>query len=250
MMEAEFRRSLLAPYFPPPRGLVSPPGTSIARRFAVYRNNVVAGLIRALEGRFPVVARLVGREFFRAMARHYAVDNLPRSPMIFEYGDTFAAFIEGFAPAAGIPYLADVARLEFARGRSFHAPDASPLPAAAFAALDQATFASVTLLLHPSFELVSSEFPLVSIWRAHQITPPAAPPPWKPEAALVVRPELDVEVHLLPLGGHAFMSAIAKGASFAYAAATASAIPGFDPVSVLRILVEGRVGTRLAPAST
>src|SRR5579864_7312457 len=43
------------------------------RRFAVYRNNVAAGLVEALATRFPVVKRLVGDEFFRAMAHLYAM---------------------------------------------------------------------------------------------------------------------------------------------------------------------------------
>jgi hypothetical protein len=247
-LEAAFRASLLSPDLPPPRGLVSPRGTSIARRFAVYRNNVVAGLVRALEGRFPVVARLVGSEFFKAMARDYAANNPPRSPIMFEYGATFADFVGGFAPAAGLPYLADVARLEFARGRSFHAPDAAPLPAAAFAALDGPVLARTTLILHPSIELAASDFPVVSIWRAHQDPAVDAALAWGPEAALVIRPHYDVEVHLLPAGGHVFVSALGEGASFTRAAAAASGAPGIDPAGMFRMVIERRMGVGFAPA--
>jgi hypothetical protein len=51
------------------------------RRFAVYRNNVAVGLVSALATRFPVVKRLVGDDFFRAMAHAYASVELPRSPL-------------------------------------------------------------------------------------------------------------------------------------------------------------------------
>ena len=53
-----------------------------SRRFGVYRNNVYASLIEVLSGRFPVVARLVGEAFFRAMARVYIEREPPRSAVL------------------------------------------------------------------------------------------------------------------------------------------------------------------------
>ena len=105
------------------------------RRFAVYRNNVVAGLIDALAQRFPVVRRLVGDEFFRAMAQLYVTARPPTSPIMMLYGETFPEFIDEFAPAAAVPYLGDIARLEIARGRAYHAADAVPKGPQVFAAL-------------------------------------------------------------------------------------------------------------------
>ena len=102
------------------------------RRFAVYRNNVLTGLVSALAARFPVVQRLVGDEFFREMARVYVAQEPPNGPILMQYGETFAAFIDGFAAAAPVPYLGDVARLEMARGRAYHAADVVPLAAQTF----------------------------------------------------------------------------------------------------------------------
>ena len=130
----------------------------------------MVGLVRALETRFPVVERLVGEEFFRAMAQVFVTEDPPRSPILFRYGSTFPGFIEKFAPAADVPFLADVARLELARGRAYHAADALPLPAEEFAMLDANKLASTGVRLHPSTELLTSSFPIVSIWRAHQRT--------------------------------------------------------------------------------
>ena len=53
----------------------------------------------------------------------------PRSPLLAIYGDEFADFIAAFEPARELPYLADVARLEAARTRAYHAADATPLDA-------------------------------------------------------------------------------------------------------------------------
>ena len=67
-----------------------------AIRFNVYRNNVYVSLIDALAEIFPVSQTLVGDEFFRAMAREYLQENLPKTPIIGEYGATFSGFIRAF----------------------------------------------------------------------------------------------------------------------------------------------------------
>src|SRR4051812_40516028 len=131
--ESAFVRALVDPASPAPAGLTTSRGTADARRFAVYRNNVVAGLGKALESRFPVALRLVGEEFFRGMARAFIADHRPRSPLLAEYGDELPAFIEAFDAAASVPYLADIARLEIAWGRAYHAADATPVAVASFA---------------------------------------------------------------------------------------------------------------------
>jgi hypothetical protein len=95
-----FVRTLLAPELPAPGA------------FAVYRNTVMKGCIDALQANFPAVARLVGEEWFRAAAAVYARANPPRVPMLVEYGAAFPAFLESFAPAAELPYLPAVAKLD------------------------------------------------------------------------------------------------------------------------------------------
>ena len=92
-------------------------------RFAIHRNTVFVGLIETLRSTFPVIGRLVGEDFFRAAARAFAADHPPKSPVLAEYGEGFAGFLEEFEPARELPYLADVARLEWLRNLAFHAPD-------------------------------------------------------------------------------------------------------------------------------
>ena len=70
--QSAFADALLDPARPCPPGLRTWNGSDPARRLAVYRNNVVSSLIDALADTFPVVQRLVGTEFFRAMAGVFA----------------------------------------------------------------------------------------------------------------------------------------------------------------------------------
>src|SRR5271166_952215 len=118
-LQNEFASSLMNGAKPVPAAIRGAACGPAERRFAVYRNNVMVGLVNALATRFPVTLRLVGEP--------------PRSPVMLLYGTTFPTFIKRFEPAAAIPYLSEVAWLEMARGRAYHAADAKPLDASAFA---------------------------------------------------------------------------------------------------------------------
>ncbi|MBI3435560.1 MAG: putative DNA-binding domain-containing protein, partial [Proteobacteria bacterium] len=97
--QQEFATALLDAAIAVPDGLTAHSGVRVEKRFAVYRNNVVVGLVAALRTRFPAVSRIVGEEFFSAMARVFAVTHPPSSPVMMVYGDGFADFIATFAPA-------------------------------------------------------------------------------------------------------------------------------------------------------
>ncbi|MDJ1157937.1 DNA-binding domain-containing protein [Chelatococcus sp. SYSU_G07232] len=229
-IQAAFAAALVDPALPVPDGLCGPGGGPAARRFAVYRNNVVVGLTEALRARFPVTDRLVGPEFFGAMARAYVAAHKPASPLLMHYGDDLPDFIAAFEPAAIIVYLADVARLEAAWSQAYHAAEAVPIGIAALAAIPTDELASVHLTLHPSLRLLHSAHPVASIWAAHQTDGPVMPPePWEPEDVLVVRPEAEVLVHRLPAGGLAFLAALEAGAPLGVAVERATAAaPAFD----------------------
>src|SRR5260370_9497053 len=108
--EASFADALLNADQPIPSGITAHNAAVPSRRFAVYRNNVVMGLGKALKSRFPVVEKIVGEEFFAGMARVFVMKRPPRSPLLPTYGDESAAFIPAFAPSRQRPYIADVAR--------------------------------------------------------------------------------------------------------------------------------------------
>ena len=127
--EAAFAGALLDPKQPIPHDVTAHNAVVPTRRFAVYRNNVVTGLVKALKSRFPVIEKIVDEEFFAAMARAFVVERPQRTPLLATYGDEFAAFIAAFEPARELAYLADVARLEAARTRAYHAADATPVDA-------------------------------------------------------------------------------------------------------------------------
>lgn len=195
-----------------PHGLTSWNLPAPQRRFDVYRNNVAVGLSGALVSRFPVAEQIVGEAFFTGMARIFVAAFPPKSPLLLTYGDDFGDFVETFEPAAELPYLADVIRLEVARGRAYHAADRLPLDAAVLAAVPPEELAGVVFDPHPSLTIVRSAHPVVTIWAMNAGEMPLVPiDDWIAQDALVVRPVMTVSVHTLPPGGAAFVGALQSG---------------------------------------
>jgi len=239
-LEGVFARAVLDGSAAVPGPLVRKAGGTPSRRFGVYRNNVYASLIDVLANRFPVAARLVGDEFFRAMARVFVEKDPPRSPVLLRYGEGFADFVADFPPAAPVPYLADVMRLEWAWHGAYHAADAGTLSLAALGET-AGNAAKAKLSLHPSLHVVRSAYPVITIWQlaARDGENEPARLPADGEDALVVRPKLEVEVRHLPEGGAAFVLALKEEASLQEAAARAmDEAPVFDLAANLAGLME------------
>lgn len=246
--EGAFAKAVLDADARVPAALAGRDGRRPVRRFAVYRNNVYAGLVNALAGRFPATLKLVGEEFFRAMAREYVEKTPPRSAVLLHYGGDFPDFIGAFPPASAVPYLADVARLEWAWHVAYHAADAEPLSQEALAALVTRA-EDVRFVFHPSARLVRSAYPVITIWELTARDGENEPGrlPASGEDALVVRPALQVTVRRLPAGGAIFAEALVAGETLADAAAAALAVePEFDLAANLAGLMRSGafIGTR------
>lgn len=258
--QAAFTAALLDPDLPCPADLRSWNGSDPAPRFAVHRNNVIVSLVDAVADQFPVTLELVGTEFFRAMARVFVQQHPPRSRIIAAIGVPFADFIASFAPAATVPYLADVARLELARIEACHAADADTLGADAIgrAMADPQRLAQLSVELHPSVRLLSSPHAVFSLWAAHQgafdiaeVDPDIA------QQVLVFRDGLDVQAMQITPGACCFLTQLGRGASLAEAVeaadAAAAAEPGadasapFDLPGTLALLLRHPLATRMEP---
>jgi hypothetical protein len=242
----EFARALLDPGLAAPAGLCSATG-SAQRGFDVHRNNVVVALVDALAEAFPVTRVLVGDACFRTVARDYIAVDPPRSPVLLEYGDRFPAFLTACAPLLGVPYLADLARLESLRTQAYHAADAIPIGADAYRtlAVHPERLARTRVALHPACRWLQSPYAVHSIWTAHQgLADPAdadlaAVDIDRPEAVLVTRPRFDVLVRALPSGGATWLDMLKAGRTIADAMSAACNVDAHaDAASLFGLLVQ------------
>lgn len=237
--QANFAQAIIDAQGAIPSGLMVRSGASLVERIAVYRNNVAVSLIEALRSAFPVVDQLVGGEFFSAMAHAHALETPPTSPVLLAFGDRFPEFIRGFEPAGELPYLADVACLEWLWLESHHASDAEPLEVGALLDLSAEAISRLRLEPHPSLRLACFAEPALTVWRHHQDADSAISLvlPEGPEYALVVRPRFSVSVIGLTIGAYTFVEHIRSGNDLSAAFnAALTAEPSLDLEELLQLL--------------
>ena len=239
--QAAFARALLDPALLPPADVCAWNDSDPTARLAVYRNNVMVSLLGVLADTFPVTRELVGDAFFRAMGQCFVRARPPQSPVMAEYGSGFADFIEAFEPARSLPYLPDVARLEWLRLTALHAADALPLSAADLTRRLAATadLTAARLHLHPSFGVLHSPYAVVSLWAAHQgMGDLAAIDLARAETAWVLRRELEVEVIPVEPAAGRFAAALIEGQPLGAAVEAAGGADGaFDLPAALAGLI-------------
>jgi hypothetical protein len=241
-VESDLRRALLGGDDARARARVRGDGLESGARLAIYRHHVVTTLTAALQATFPVVCRLVDERFFAYAADRYIQAEPPSGPCLFEYGAGFPDFLAEFPPCRPLPYLADVARLEWAMQRALHAPDATPLPMRAIQGAGPEQAASLALRLDPSVSLLRSPYPIDRIWRANR--PDAAEPAVVDLADegtwLEVRRHGDAVIfRAIDPAVFAFRRALAAGAHLADATEEAlAADPAFDLAAALVALFD------------
>jgi len=206
-------------------GLIRENGIPLERRMDVYRNNVHASLIDALASAYPVVERLVGRDFFRAMALEFLRAHMPQNRTLTGFGGTgfggeLPEFLEDFGPASSLPYLGDVARVDRAWLTAYHGADYPAIDADALAQVAPEDLGELRFHLHPTVQFVTSRYPIWSIWRTNKEDeiPSGVDLTSGGETVCLLRPDAGVEVHLVNRGtaklGEGLSRGLSLGAAF------------------------------------
>jgi hypothetical protein len=236
-----FVRALRDPAGPPPSGIAP------AHRFKVYRNSVASGLIQALTVRYPRVRAEAGDEAFVAMAMAYAGKTLPNSPVLIGYGETFADTIAEHMPAGHLPWLADLARLESAWWKAYHAAEARPVEREALASLGPEALGALRPVFHPSLQLLRLRHDVLPVWQGDSRAADAA----GTYTLVVARPRAEVEVTPVKAETMLLISRLADGFSLADAAeAMMAEFPSAELQDPLRELVSLSVITGLNRENT
>jgi hypothetical protein len=204
-------------------------------RIGIYRRNIAGNYRNALAASYPVVRALVGAGFFDAAVDSLVEREPPASGDLNVYGAQLAAFLAAYPHAQSLPYLPDVARLEWAIDESCRAADADGSVAAVVAALGAVAperLPTRTLRLAPSCRLVQSGYPVLRIWQAHQGESPvteAVDLETGPDHLFVRRDADGAAIERVAPATFAFLAALLRGDVLSAALDSALAVaPDFD----------------------
>lgn len=181
--------------------------------FAVYRNTVMKACVDALEANFPAVARLVGRDWFRAAATVYVVAEGPCDPRLLHYGKGFAEFLRAFEPASELVYLPGVARIDTLWCEAHVAQNAQAADAGWISRYTAEQIATIHLRPHPATRWAwFDDQPIYSIWERNRRPDETVEALlWRGEGVLLTRPGDTVGWCAITKGGCAFLDACADG---------------------------------------
>jgi hypothetical protein len=237
-----FRAGLLSPQSDVPVGVIARADKKAVKRYAVYRNNVTASLLKSLGDIFPATLTAMGESAFEFAALAYLRASPPTSKRLWEFGQGFESIVGRIRELAHLPWLPDLARLERDWLDAYHSADAAPLQPQTLGAVPPEQLGAVVMTRHPAARLRSSRFPLVSILGALRagtevgndlLATPA-------QHALVTRPQLAVDIHGLDAAQAAFMEALFAERTLEQAAETAAQHDGFDlPAAIGALIASG-----------
>jgi hypothetical protein len=216
-------------------------GLDSTTRINIYRNNLREGFLKALGLGFPVIQRLVGEQYFRQLGTRFLSEHPSRAGNLHHIGAPFPEFLRGQFGETPYAYLPDMAELEWAYQEVLIAPEAFLLDLTPLRAIPPEKLADVCFDVHPACKLVSSQFPIVRIWRANQDDRDGSEIIDLAEGAdlvLVRRDAEAVELRRLPPAEFAMLRAMFRGATLGDALQAAQVLAAdFDLPRALRHFV-------------
>ena len=228
-----------------PEGIIGPDGRAAPVRFGVYRNNVIVSLIEALKDAYPSTLSILEEENFSRIARNYIAAYPPKSPMMQEFGNRFAHFVEEFEPLKSSPFLVDLASAERAWLVAFHAEDQPVVAPEQLGNVPPEIVMDVSFEKHAASWICASQFPLFDLY-CRRDDAIADIDLTQSQNVLITRPQADVIVRHIGDGDCRFLEQIFAGNTLGEAIAAAMELEAeFDPANAIGILLESGCCSKL-----
>lgn len=132
-------------------------------RLKIYHNNVLGSLAKTIQAAYPLLVDLVGEDFLKNLAREFIIENPPQSACLHHYGEGFDTFLKNHKSCTQLPYLPDMAKMEWALHNAYHAADDSPMSAEDLGNIPPEALAGTKLKLRGSVSLIASPYPLQAL---------------------------------------------------------------------------------------
>jgi hypothetical protein len=174
-------------------------GSSGEERMAVYAEAYVARMAEALAEVYETVRHLAGPEAFIELAESYMEAHPSHSYNLNAVGRAMPEFLKTTCYAEKLPFLPDLARLEWHVAQAFHASEAPAFDPSGLSNLSEEAWESLRVVFQPSVSVVSSSWPVLDLWHARK-TPASELSVVledRPQEVLVFRQGLEVACELL-----------------------------------------------------
>lgn len=169
LLQCQFVEKLLAPTLDPAfitlfqAGRLSPESG-----FAIYRNNMQGGLKKALMETYPVCQRLVGEHCFQSILSHYIAEYPSQTPNLCDYGVEFPQFLLTIPFIGEVPYLGDVASLEWAIHRVLIGKEEERFDWTVLESVPSEKHQDLIFRRRSNSVLYASPYPIDRIWETNQ----------------------------------------------------------------------------------
>ncbi len=135
---------------------------------AIYQNSAIANITNSLQLSYPVVEKLVGKDFFEQVSREYIFNHWPTTANMDDYGEDFPHFLADVEQAKSLTYLKDVAQLEWRFHQSSLAKDSPGFDWTRLAKISPKETLKLHFLLAPTVAIIKSLWPIDEIWQMNQ----------------------------------------------------------------------------------
>ena len=188
-------------------------GDPADERLCVYSGGYVARMREALEEAYPAVRHVTGARTFSELARSYAARHPSHDYNLSLAGRHLPEFLQTYSLTKELPFLPDLARLEWQVVEAFHAFDQPPLDPSRLSAVPPEDWERLRLIFQPSVHLLASAWPVLDIWEARDrpIGEVRIDLINRPQRILIFRSTLEVRCELLDQPQDAALEALLSG---------------------------------------
>lgn len=223
-------------------------GLTPAARLRIYRRSCNEIQTAALRTSYPAVLALAGRDWFDQAARRYRGRYPSRSGNLQAFGACFANYLETIPASRTLPYLADVARLEWLRQETILSADSQAISFDEFVACLDGAKGPLHAGLSACVHLLRSRHRVLTIWRFALDPRGDLALDGDGEAVMIWREGGEVVMTAVDAGTYAYVSALEAGGTLDEAGAGAAALDGgFDPARCMSDLIGHHLITRTSP---
>ena len=168
-------------------------------RLSVYSGGYVARMQEALEEAYEAVRHVLGARAFGELARGYAARYPSRDYNLSMAGRNLPVFLGFYPLTRELPFLPDLAALEWKVVEAFHAFDRPPLDPARLAAIPPEDWDRLRLAFQPSVGRIASAWPVLDVWEARKqpVGEVRIDLANRPQRVLVARRGLEVRCELM-----------------------------------------------------